>query len=122
MDDSSKCLNLFFFFFFAVHCCLYVNWFHYNDCPLSPLLAFVQTWLDEYSEDFQEPPLHTALRLLLDHLKISSAVHDNMHSEPNFCSMAVQAEMLLKKLLKGDSPPHDDGAKTFVYVPYCHIS
>ncbi|XP_041634013.1 ral guanine nucleotide dissociation stimulator-like 1 isoform X2 [Cheilinus undulatus] len=68
-----------------------------SECYRSPLLAFVQTWLDEYSEDFRDPPLHAALRLLLDHLRISSAVHDNIHCQPNFCSLAGQAEALLKK-------------------------
>ncbi|XP_045925644.1 ral guanine nucleotide dissociation stimulator-like 1 [Micropterus dolomieu] len=69
-----------------------------SECYTSPLLAFVQTWLDEYSEDFRDPPLHGSLRLLLDHLRISSAVHDNMRSQPNFCSLAAQAEALLKSL------------------------
>ncbi|KAK2833908.1 hypothetical protein Q5P01_017797 [Channa striata] len=63
----------------------------------SPLLAFIQTWLDEYSEDLRDPPLHPALRLLLDHLTISSAVHDNIRSQPNFCSLAGQAEALLSR-------------------------
>ncbi|XP_036945530.1 ral guanine nucleotide dissociation stimulator-like 1 [Acanthopagrus latus] len=71
-----------------------------SECYRSPLLAFVQTWLDEYSEDFRDPPLHAALRLLLDHLRISSAVHDNMHTQPNFCSLAAQAEALLMKFQK----------------------
>ncbi|XP_023129230.2 ral guanine nucleotide dissociation stimulator-like 1 [Amphiprion ocellaris] len=71
-----------------------------SECYRSPLLAFVQIWLDEYSEDFRDPPLHPALRLLLDHLRISSAVHDNMRSQPNFCSLAEQAEALLKSLQK----------------------
>uniref|UniRef100_A0A3Q2P6Y5 Ral guanine nucleotide dissociation stimulator-like 1 n=1 Tax=Fundulus heteroclitus TaxID=8078 RepID=A0A3Q2P6Y5_FUNHE len=66
----------------------------------SPLLTFVQTWLDEYSEDLRDPPLHPALRLLLDHLRISSAVHGGMHSQPNFCSLAGQADELLKKFHK----------------------
>ncbi|XP_035511467.1 ral guanine nucleotide dissociation stimulator-like 1 isoform X2 [Morone saxatilis] len=71
-----------------------------RECYSSPLLAFVQTWLDEYSEDFRDPPLHSALRLLLDHLRISSAVHNNMRTQPNFCSLAAQAETLLKSLQK----------------------
>ncbi|KAM9346413.1 ral guanine nucleotide dissociation stimulator-like 1 [Symphorus nematophorus] len=69
-----------------------------SECYRSPLLAFVQTWLDEYSEDFRDPPLHTALRLLLDHLRISSAVHNNIRSQPNFCSLAAQSEALLRRL------------------------
>ncbi|XP_028267576.1 ral guanine nucleotide dissociation stimulator-like 1 isoform X2 [Parambassis ranga] len=71
-----------------------------SECCRSPLLAFVQTWLDEYSEDFRDPPLHSALRLLLDHLRISSAVHDRMRIQPNFCSLAGQAEALLKRFQK----------------------
>ncbi|XP_054463012.1 ral guanine nucleotide dissociation stimulator-like 1 isoform X2 [Anoplopoma fimbria] len=71
-----------------------------SECYRSPLLAFVQTWLDEYSEDFRDPPLHPALRLLLDHLRISSAVHNNMRSQPNFSSLAGQAEALLKGFQK----------------------
>ncbi|XP_044038504.1 ral guanine nucleotide dissociation stimulator-like 1 isoform X2 [Siniperca chuatsi] len=74
-----------------------------GECYRSPLLAFVQTWLDEYSEDFRDPPLHAALRLLLDHLRISSAVHDNMRSQPNFCSLAAQADALLKRLQKEEA-------------------
>uniref|UniRef100_A0A3B3X8F6 Ral guanine nucleotide dissociation stimulator-like 1 n=1 Tax=Poecilia mexicana TaxID=48701 RepID=A0A3B3X8F6_9TELE len=66
----------------------------------SLLLTFIQTWLDEYSEDFRDPPLHPALHLLLDHLRISSAVHGGMRSQPNFCSLAGQAEELLRKFQK----------------------
>nr|XP_020478811.1 ral guanine nucleotide dissociation stimulator-like 1 isoform X2 [Monopterus albus] len=69
----------------------------------SPLLAFVQTWLDECSEDFRDPPLHSALRLLLDHLTISSAVHGNMRSQPNFCSLAGQAEALLQRFRREEA-------------------
>ncbi|KAL7379225.1 hypothetical protein ABVT39_024609 [Epinephelus coioides] len=78
-----------------------------SECYRSPLLAFVQTWLDDYSEDFRDPPLHPALRQLLDHLRISSAVHDNMRSQPNFSSLASQAEALLMRLQK-------EGAETIV--------
>ncbi|XP_068605942.1 ral guanine nucleotide dissociation stimulator-like 1 [Brachionichthys hirsutus] len=75
-----------------------------GECYRSPLVAFVQTWLDEYSEDFRDPPLHSALRLLLDHLAISAAVHDRLRSRPSFSSLAAQAEALLQK---GVSPPPD---------------
>ncbi|MEQ2178412.1 hypothetical protein GOODEAATRI_013783 [Goodea atripinnis] len=78
--------------------CATLNW-------LLPLLTFVQTWLDEYSEDFRDPPLHPALCLLLDHLRICSAVHDGMRSQPNFCSLAGQAEELLKKFQKEEGHP-----------------
>ncbi|XP_037332177.2 ral guanine nucleotide dissociation stimulator-like 1 isoform X2 [Pungitius pungitius] len=69
-----------------------------SECYTSPLLAFVQTWLDDYCEDFRDPPLHPALRLLLDHLRISSAVYNNISSQPNFSSLAGQAEELLQRL------------------------
>ncbi|KAI3360176.1 hypothetical protein L3Q82_014500, partial [Scortum barcoo] len=83
-----------------------------SECYSSPLLPFVQTWLDEYSEDFRDPPRHAALRLLLDHLKISSAVHDNMRSQPNFCSLAAQAEALLMRLQKEESETNVSPAQT----------
>ncbi|KAG7504226.1 hypothetical protein JOB18_003523 [Solea senegalensis] len=74
-----------------------------SECYRSPLLAFVQMWLDEYNEDFRDPPMHLPLRLLLDHLRISSAVYDNIHSQPNFCSLAGQAEALLKKFQRKEA-------------------
>ncbi|KAM9780544.1 ral guanine nucleotide dissociation stimulator-like 1 [Neosynchiropus ocellatus] len=73
------------------------------DKTSKPLLTFVQTWLDEYSEDFRDPPVHPALRLLLDHLTISSAVHDRLHCQPNFCSLAGQTDALLKRFQKEES-------------------
>ncbi|KAA8585595.1 hypothetical protein FQN60_004289, partial [Etheostoma spectabile] len=72
-----------------------------NDCPCvppSPVLTLVQTWMDEYSEDFRDPPLHPALRLLLDHLRISAAVYGDMRTQPNFSSLAGQAAALLHTL------------------------
>ncbi|XP_053300158.1 ral guanine nucleotide dissociation stimulator [Pleuronectes platessa] len=75
----------------------------------SPLLAFIQTWLDEFSEDFRDPPRHSGLRLLLDHLSISSAVLDNMRTQPNFCSLAGQAEALLKSFQR-EEPETDVGS------------
>ncbi|XP_028311284.1 ral guanine nucleotide dissociation stimulator-like 1 [Gouania willdenowi] len=74
-----------------------------SECYSSPLLAFVQVWLDDYSEDLRDPPRHAALRLLLDHLRISCAVYDNMHCQPNFCSLAGQAEALLQQFQKVES-------------------
>lgn len=82
-------------------CQKWLNGDSFAPCSLSHLLTFVQAWLDEYSEDFREPPLHAPLRLLLDHLKISSAVHDTVCSQPTFCSLAAQAEELLRMFLKG---------------------
>ncbi|XP_077476047.1 ral guanine nucleotide dissociation stimulator-like 3b isoform X1 [Stigmatopora argus] len=74
-----------------------------------PLLRFIQTWLDEYSEDLRDPPLHAGLHLLLDHLRISSAVHDQLHRQPNFCSLAGQSENLLRVFEReGQSPAKTD--------------
>ncbi|XP_061568822.1 ral guanine nucleotide dissociation stimulator-like 1 [Cololabis saira] len=72
----------------------------------SPLLAFIQAWLDDYSEDFRDAPLHPALRLLLDHLTISSAVHGGMRTQPNFCSLAGQAEQLLRSFEQQEVTSH----------------
>ncbi|XP_056143782.1 ral guanine nucleotide dissociation stimulator-like 1 [Lampris incognitus] len=74
-----------------------------SDCCRRALLAFVQTWLDEYSEDLRDAPLHPSLRLLLDHLRVSSAVADDMRSQPNFCSLAGQAEALLKRFQREEA-------------------
>ncbi|KAJ3601074.1 hypothetical protein NHX12_032047 [Muraenolepis orangiensis] len=68
-----------------------------SDCCNSPLLSLVQVWLDEYSEDFRDPTQqHAALRLLLDHLGVSSAMSGHARSQPNFCSLAGQADALLR--------------------------
>uniref|UniRef100_A0A1A7ZUD0 Ral guanine nucleotide dissociation stimulator-like 3 n=1 Tax=Nothobranchius furzeri TaxID=105023 RepID=A0A1A7ZUD0_NOTFU len=67
-----------------------------SSCSNSCLLTFIQTWLDEYSEDLRDPPLHPALLLLLDHLAVSAAVRGDMHHQPNFCSLAGQAEQMLR--------------------------
>ncbi|XP_004072029.1 ral guanine nucleotide dissociation stimulator [Oryzias latipes] len=80
------------------------------DYSKSPLLTLIQTWLDEYSEDFRDPPLHPALQLLLDHLRISSAVHDGMRSQPNFCSLAGQADDLLKLFQKKEEESNGGSA------------
>lgn len=71
--------------------------------PLSRLSAFVHIWLDEFSEDFRDPPLHPALQLLLDHLRISSAVHDNQNIHPTFSSLVERAECLLRSFRTGDA-------------------
>ncbi|KAK7940168.1 hypothetical protein WMY93_003494 [Mugilogobius chulae] len=88
---------------------------HYN----RPLLTFVQTWLDEYSEDFRDAPLHSGLRLLLDHLTISSAVHSPMHMQPNFCSLAGQAEELLKRFQREDAEASLSCAREPSQAEYC---
>ncbi|XP_061605779.1 ral guanine nucleotide dissociation stimulator-like 1 [Phyllopteryx taeniolatus] len=85
-----------------------------SECNLSPLLAFVQTWLDEYSEDLRDPPLHPGLQLLLDHLRISSAMHDQLHRQPNFSSLAGQTENLLRRFQKEESETHVSPAQADV--------
>ncbi|CAL8270727.1 unnamed protein product [Lota lota] len=75
-----------------------------SDCSNSPLLSLIQVWLDEYSEDFRDPPQqHAALCLLLDHLGVSSAVSGPARSQPNFCSLAGQADALLKSFQKEEA-------------------
>lgn len=89
---------------------------HYN----RPLLNLLQTWLDEYSEDFRDAPLHPALRLLLDHLTISSAVHSHVHTQPNYCSLASQADELLKRFQREDTETNMSPARTeLAQAEYC---
>ncbi|XP_028270616.1 ral guanine nucleotide dissociation stimulator-like 1 isoform X2 [Parambassis ranga] len=57
-------------------------------CPRSTLLPVIQLWLEDYSEDFHEPPQFQALRLLCVHLKCRLW----------FRRLAQAAESLLKKL------------------------
>ncbi|XP_029492201.2 ral guanine nucleotide dissociation stimulator-like 1 isoform X2 [Oncorhynchus nerka] len=57
-----------------------------SECHRRRLLPLIQTWLEENSEDFRDPPQHPSLRLLIDHLHLSS-----------FCSLAQRSETLLKK-------------------------
>ncbi|XP_038846645.1 ral guanine nucleotide dissociation stimulator-like 1 [Salvelinus namaycush] len=58
-----------------------------SECHRRRLLPLIQTWLEEYSEDFRDPPQHPSLRLLMDHL----------HTLSSFCSLAQRSETLLKK-------------------------
>ncbi|KAJ0058050.1 hypothetical protein NL108_007272 [Boleophthalmus pectinirostris] len=84
-----------------------------------PLLTFVQAWLDDYSEDFRDPPLHAALRLLLDHLTISSAMHSHMRTQPNYCSLAGQAEELLKRFQREDAESSLSSSMELSQAEYC---
>ncbi|KAM4603609.1 ral guanine nucleotide dissociation stimulator-like 1 [Polymixia lowei] len=61
-------------------------------CPRSTLPPVVRLWLEEYSEDFHEPPQHQALRLLCVHLR----------HRLRFRRLAHVAESLLKKLQEQD--------------------
>lgn len=89
---------------------------HYN----RPLLNLLQTWLDEYSEDFRDAPLYPALRLLLDHLTISSAVQSLVRVQPNFCSLAGQTEELLKRFQREDAEAKMSPARTeLAQAEYC---
>ncbi|KAM3865379.1 ral guanine nucleotide dissociation stimulator-like 1 [Diretmus argenteus] len=57
-------------------------------CPRSTLPPVIRLWLDEYSEDFQEPPQYQALRLLCVHLRHRLC----------FRRLAQTVESLLKRL------------------------
>lgn len=35
----------------------------------SSLWTLLQTWLDEFAEDFRDPPMHSSLRLMCLHLR-----------------------------------------------------
>ncbi|XP_048870099.1 ral guanine nucleotide dissociation stimulator-like 1 isoform X3 [Brienomyrus brachyistius] len=59
----------------------------YPDCQNSSMLPLIQTWLDEYSEDFWDPPQCSALRLLSAHL----------FQRPCFRRLAKRAKSLLRK-------------------------
>ncbi|XP_042183532.1 ral guanine nucleotide dissociation stimulator-like 1 [Oncorhynchus tshawytscha] len=58
-----------------------------SECHRRRLLPLIQTWLEENSEDFRDPPQHPSLRLLLDHL----------HCLSSFCSLSQSSETLLNK-------------------------
>ena len=56
--------------------------------PPSTLPPVIRLWLEEYSEDFHEPPQYQALRLLCVHLRHRLC----------FRRLAQTAETLLKRL------------------------
>ncbi|XP_064842547.1 ral guanine nucleotide dissociation stimulator-like 1 [Oncorhynchus masou masou] len=58
-----------------------------SECHRRRLLPLIQTWLEENSEVFRDPPQHPSLRLLMDHL----------HCLSSSCSLAQHSETLLKK-------------------------
>ncbi|XP_059190552.1 ral guanine nucleotide dissociation stimulator-like 1 [Centropristis striata] len=61
-------------------------------CPRSPLPPVIRLWLEEYSEDFHEPPQYQALRLLCAHLRHRLC----------FRRLAPLAESVLKRLQEQD--------------------
>ncbi|XP_044045554.1 ral guanine nucleotide dissociation stimulator-like 1 isoform X2 [Siniperca chuatsi] len=61
-------------------------------CPRSTLPPVIRLWLEEYSEDFNEPPQYQALRLLCVHLRHRLC----------FRRLAQTAETLLKRLQEPD--------------------
>ncbi|XP_008278153.1 ral guanine nucleotide dissociation stimulator-like 1 [Stegastes partitus] len=63
-----------------------------NVCHRSTLLPVIRLWLEEHSEDFQEPPQYKALRLLCAHL----------HRRLCFRRLAQSADVLLKRLQEQD--------------------
>ncbi|XP_010873282.2 ral guanine nucleotide dissociation stimulator-like 1 isoform X2 [Esox lucius] len=72
-----------------------------SECYRRPLSPLIQTWLEEYSEDFRDPPHYTSLRLLLDHL--------HRHS---FCLLAQRSETLLKKFQREST----EKVRTFLFT------
>ncbi|KAL4647947.1 ral guanine nucleotide dissociation stimulator-like 1 isoform X1 [Arapaima gigas] len=63
-------------------------------CRISSMQPLLHTWLEEYSEDFRDPPQHQALRLLSAHL---------LH-RPCFRRLATCTKALLKKFQEEESP------------------
>ncbi|XP_037621546.1 ral guanine nucleotide dissociation stimulator-like 1 isoform X1 [Sebastes umbrosus] len=61
-------------------------------CPQSTLTPVVRQWLEEYGEDFYEPPQHQALRLLCVHLRHRLC----------YRRLAQTAETLLKRFQEQD--------------------
>ncbi|KAM3623423.1 uncharacterized protein V6R79_010944 [Siganus canaliculatus] len=61
-------------------------------CPRSTLLPVIRSWLEEYREDFHDPPQYQALRLLCVHLRHRLC----------FRRLAHSAEALLKRLQEQD--------------------
>nr|XP_046260482.1 ral guanine nucleotide dissociation stimulator-like 1 isoform X2 [Scatophagus argus] len=61
-------------------------------CPRSTLPPVIRLWLEEYSEDFHEPPQYQSIRLLCVHLR----------HRPCFRRLAQSAETLLKRLQEQD--------------------
>ncbi|KAM4585513.1 ral guanine nucleotide dissociation stimulator-like 1 isoform 1-T1 [Odontesthes bonariensis] len=61
-------------------------------CLRSPLLPVMRLWLEEYSEDFQEPPVYQALRKLCVYLRRRLC----------FRRLAQAADALLKRFQKQD--------------------
>ncbi|XP_029910279.1 ral guanine nucleotide dissociation stimulator-like 1 isoform X2 [Myripristis murdjan] len=61
-------------------------------CPQSTLAPVIRLWLEEYSQDFNDPPQYQALRLLCAHLRHRLC----------FRRLAHTAESLLKRLQEQD--------------------
>ncbi|XP_062304866.1 ral guanine nucleotide dissociation stimulator-like 1 [Osmerus eperlanus] len=61
-------------------------------CPRSTLLPVIRLWLEEFGEDFREPPQYHALRLVIVHLRHRLC----------FRRLALSAETLLKRLQAED--------------------
>jgi len=55
--------------------------------PRSCLWTLLQMWLDEYSDDFRDPPMHSSLRLMCLQLR----------GHPFLFPLAKHYEALLKK-------------------------
>lgn len=75
---------------------LYLNSYFMS---LSALLPVIRLWLEEYGDDFHEPPQHPALRLLCVHLRRRLC----------FRRLAQTAESLLKRLQERGAEEEHDG-------------
>ncbi|XP_018617618.2 ral guanine nucleotide dissociation stimulator-like 1 isoform X2 [Scleropages formosus] len=76
-------------------------------CQKSTMLPLLQTWLEQYSEDFREPPQHQALRLLSAHL---------LH-RPCFRRLARHTEALLKKFQEQERNSNPKGKDLLAKEP-----
>ncbi|XP_036407950.1 ral guanine nucleotide dissociation stimulator-like 1 isoform X2 [Megalops cyprinoides] len=68
-----------------------------SDFYVRVLLPLIQTWLDEHSEDFLEPPQYPSLQMLSFHL----------HRHLCFRLLAQRTETLLKKFQHEETDHHD---------------
>ncbi|XP_076844849.1 ral guanine nucleotide dissociation stimulator-like 3b [Brachyhypopomus gauderio] len=71
-----------------------------TECHKSALWTLLQTWLDEYTEDLRDPPVHSSLRLMCLHLR----------QHPSLSPLAKCYEALLKRFQAEDIGGDDDAS------------
>ncbi|KAK1799255.1 hypothetical protein P4O66_007495, partial [Electrophorus voltai] len=69
-----------------------------SECHKSALWTLLQTWLDEFAEDFLDPPMHSSLRLMCLQLR----------QHPSLSPLAKCYEGLLKRFQAEDVGGNDD--------------